>query len=116
LDLIEHLWALVKAPIFIEIKELLETCLSIVFWCPSVDRSLQHYAWVLCDDHLEGHKELCKNIRMFVKRDREIHKAQAILEKLEERMVEPRETSCCATIALPYVLQLPIAYHPTISI
>jgi hypothetical protein len=51
LDLIEYLWALVKAPIFIEIKEVLETCLSIVFWCPSVDCSLQHYAWVMCDGH-----------------------------------------------------------------
>jgi len=40
LDFIEHLWALVKAPIFIEIKELVETCSSIVFWCPNVDSSL----------------------------------------------------------------------------
>jgi len=40
LDFIERLWALVKAPIFLEIKELVETCLSIVFWCTSVDFSL----------------------------------------------------------------------------
>jgi hypothetical protein len=40
LEIIERLWALVKAPIFIEIKELVETCLSIVFWCTSVDFSL----------------------------------------------------------------------------
>ncbi len=34
---------------------------------------------------LESHKELCKNITMFVEWHKKIHKAQAILEKLEER-------------------------------
>jgi hypothetical protein len=63
----------------------LETCSSIVFWCPSVNYSLQHYELGVVWWPLESHKELCKNIRMFVEWDGEIHKAQAILEKLEER-------------------------------
>jgi len=60
LDLIEHLLALVKAPIFIGTKGLLETCSSIVFWCPSVNYSLQHYDWVLCDDHWKLVKNFVK--------------------------------------------------------